>query len=269
MRHPLGLLVALVLSNAALAQQVEGDKELPAVATLFEDDADFFIENLSNPGVLKDASVVDRDVNSVYSGTCSLSVTPFQRFGLGLPGWRFKIAENPEPGEYRYLRFAWKRMLGDGIMLQLFASPKTWHRYYAGTISEHTKKFGAMTKVSDDVPRQWQLVTRDLFADFGPMTITGISFSALEGGGQANYDHIYLGRTIEDLDRVTATLKPKAAPQPEEPAPAPQAGNRGLFWAVLILLVLALLIVAIALLGRRRTQDQAARTPAGKRRPQA
>src|SRR5262249_51059351 len=39
---------------------------------------------------------------------------------------------------------------------------------------------------------------------FGARTLTGIALTAF-GGRAAYFDHIYLGRTVEDLDRVDAT----------------------------------------------------------------
>jgi len=176
------------------------------VAELLEDNTAFFIDNLNNPGA-GDASIAERDERSFFSGACSLAVSEFQRFNPRMPNWKYEIAENPRPGQYRYVRFAWKRTEAPGIMLQLHAWPRTWHRYYAGTVSAATQSWGLMTRIADDPPRRWELVTRDLFKDFGPMTITGIGFSAMEGPGQANFDHIYLGRTIEDLDQVSARLK--------------------------------------------------------------
>jgi hypothetical protein len=127
-------------------------------------------------------------------------------------------------------------------MLQIHAKPGTWHRYYAGTLNEQTLSWGAMTRVANSAPRKWELVTRDLFTDFGPMTITGIGFTALDGPGVASYDHIYLGRTIEDLDRVTAARKnkeiePEAAP---EPAPDLPARRPWLFWAIVGLVLISL-----------------------------
>jgi len=88
-------------------------------------------------------------------------------------------------------------------MLQLYSAPRTWKTLLTrGAVSDKTRTWGHMIRVADDPPRNWELVTRDLFQDCGPITITGISFTALEGPGNAYFDHIYLGRTIQDLDQV-------------------------------------------------------------------
>ena len=55
-----------------------------------------------------------------YSGQACLAVTPPQRFSPRIPDWEYRITENPGPGEFRYLRFAWKSR-GAGIMLELAA----------------------------------------------------------------------------------------------------------------------------------------------------
>ena len=60
-------------------------------------------------------------------------------------------------------------------------------------------------------------MTRDLFADFGAFTLTGIALTPLDGEAGL-YDHIYLGRTLEDLDRIDATGLTKG-PKPREMAP--------------------------------------------------
>jgi hypothetical protein len=109
--------------------------------------------------------------------------------------------EKPRPGEYRYLRFAWKRPEGNGVMVQLAVSGGTdWGRYFAG---QNTVGFYPALQVSPQPPREWEVVTRDLFADFGrmPFTLTGFSFTGMDG--VALFDHVYLGRTLDDLDKVT------------------------------------------------------------------
>lgn len=37
------------------------------------------------------------------------------------------------------------------------------------------------------------------------MTITGIALTPMEGGTAGLFDHFYLGRTIDDLDRASAS----------------------------------------------------------------
>lgn len=148
-----------------------------------------------------DARLVDGDA---YSGKSALQVRKaLGRTATNVPGWGFKIAEKPGPGEYRYVRFAWKLEGAATAMLQFanageLAPPaNAKQRYRAGAAIEGW----AATEVAKDAPRGWTVVTRDLFADQGAITITGIAL--MPCGGTLAFDHCYLGRSIADLDKVT------------------------------------------------------------------
>jgi hypothetical protein len=175
-----------------------------AVMELLEDDAGRLARSL-NPGAdmtnLGQAGAWGEDC---YSGANALKVAGYQRFRENLPGWNYPVVEKPRPGEYRYLRFAWKKPAGRGVMIQLCVGGLDWGRYFAG---ENIVGFVPALQVNPAVPREWEVVTRDLFADFGnmPFTLTGFAFTSMDG--VALFDHIYLGRTIEDLDKVTNAAK--------------------------------------------------------------
>src|SRR5205823_2047644 len=133
----------------------------------------------------------------VFSGKSSVKIVPMQRYARVIPGWKYRIVEKPKPGEYRYVRFAWKADGCSGIMLQLH-DEKDWNiRYTAGFDVQ-----GWGTKyVAAKPPPEWTVVTCDLFKDFGERTIQGIALTAFDGQG-GYFDHIYFGRTVEDLDRI-------------------------------------------------------------------
>lgn len=57
----------------------------------------------------------------------------------------------------------------------------------------------AAVEVAPEPPHQWVVVTRDLWKDFGPFTLTGIAPTAM--GGVALFDRIEL---LRSLDGVTA-----------------------------------------------------------------
>ena len=58
--------------------------------------------------------------------------------------------------------------------------------------------------VADKPPEAWTLVTVDLFKDFGERTVRGMALTCFDG--EAGYfDHIYLGRSVADLDRIDAS----------------------------------------------------------------
>jgi len=139
-----------------------------------------------------------------YSGTASLKITTDQKFNPMLPGVNVKIRQHPGPGEYRYLRYAWRRQSGTAC-LQLAHDGK-WgptpsnaapFRYDAGG---GPSCFGAALRIDRLPPNAFTLVTRDLFADFGEFTLTGLAFTSQ--GELALYDHIYLGKTPSDFELV-------------------------------------------------------------------
>jgi hypothetical protein len=143
-----------------------------------------------------------------YSGTASLRITPDQRYNPNLPGMSLKIRENPAPGEYRFLRFAWRKQAGRSICLQLAhdgkfgpAGGKPSFRYHAGPGPEC---YGASLSLDAKLPTDFVVVTRDLYADFGEFTLTGLGFSAIDGV-HALFDHIHLARHLHDLELIKPT----------------------------------------------------------------
>ncbi len=180
---------------------VAGDKppaEQPRV--VFEDQVEF-LANLTEGG--GQASLV---ADQKYSGLASIRVTPDQKFNPALPGLNVKIREFPIPGEYRYLRFAWKKQGGQAICLQLNHDGK-WgpdgegqpkFRYHAGSGGEC---YGASIAVDENLPAEFTVVTRDLFDDFGEFTLTGLALSPVDGEAGL-WDHIYLGTQPDDFELV-------------------------------------------------------------------
>jgi hypothetical protein len=63
-------------------------------------------------------------------------------------------------------------------------------RYYSG---RNTTNWQA-TRVGSEVPREWTIVTRDLWKDFGDSTITGVAPTTM--GGDALFDRIELLRSL-------------------------------------------------------------------------
>ncbi|MEX2170939.1 MAG: PVC-type heme-binding CxxCH protein [Pirellulales bacterium] len=130
-------------------------------------------------------------------GQFALRITPLQRHSPRIPGWSYRIREEPTEGEYRFVRFAWKCDGAHGVMIELAnngrwpAADAAQFRYYAGRNSTPW----LATEVSSQVPVEWTFVTRDLWKDFGDCTLTGIAPTAM--GGAALFDAIQLLRTNE------------------------------------------------------------------------
>jgi hypothetical protein len=199
------LVATSVKSNAVdvSIKVVPGDKPVTEQPKeVFEDD-EKFIAMLTEGG-----GRAIPDQRDQFSGKYSLRVTPDQKFNPKLPNLGVKIRENPGPGEFRYLRFAWKKVQGNAICLQLAHDGKfgpagnsggrdgAKFRYHAGPGEEC---FGASLQVSDKTPVRFEVVTRDLFTDFGEFTLTGLGFSPVDGQS-ALFDHIYLARQLEDFE---------------------------------------------------------------------
>src|ERR1051326_3061922 len=209
----------LVLVFGTVAPVAAEDKA--RVVELFEDEAEPMIKQLVNES--GEPGTATRDDAERFAGGCALKVTPLQRYTRQLKGWSYPIVEKPQAGEYRYIRFAWKKAGGTGIMLQLCAAKEQndWgHRYVAGQQSVTWESLNIAAKA----PEKWEVVTRDLFKDFGAFTLTGIAFTPMDGTA-AYYDHIYLGRSVEDLDKVTDAVLGKT---PVEDAPT--ADEREKLW---------------------------------------
>jgi hypothetical protein len=194
MSRCLPCLVVLLFAAVAAA----ADK--PAVIELFEDDADGLLPLLTMGGISGGEEVrAAGDTADVFSGKVALRVAPAQRFNPDIKGWSFRIAEKPKEGDYRYLRFAWKKLAPGPIMIQFCSrDPQDWgHRYHAGGNPPWTAK-----EVAAEAPNEWAVYTCDLFKDFGAFTLGGIAFTPLQGG-DGLYDHVLLGRSVADLDKAT------------------------------------------------------------------
>jgi hypothetical protein len=95
------------------------------------------------------------------------------------------------------LRLAWKTLEGGGVLLEL-ADAGQWPvaneprcRFYSG---KNTTAWKAV-QISRDAPREWAVVTVDLWKQFGPLTLTGIAPTAM--GGTALFDRIELLQVLE------------------------------------------------------------------------
>jgi hypothetical protein len=192
------------------------------VVALLDEGVDPLFPVLINDGG-GEAGTVAREDRDVFSGVEAVRVTPMQKYRTTIPGWSYKIVETPKnAGEFRYLRFAWKKIGGSGMMIQFHDVNKSWGiRYVAGR-----NVFGwiPVVSVSEKVPEGWEVVTRDLFKDYGAFTITGVALSPLEGTAGL-FDHMLLGRSVADLDTATDAARGKL-----KPAKALEKQEREAFW---------------------------------------
>jgi outer membrane protein assembly factor BamB len=119
-------------------------------------------------------------------------------FGHRLPNWDFEIAQNPKPGQYRYIQFAWKALSPDtkGISLGVGgdnAGPVVFHTGVPSPFEE-----AKLNKIAGTPLPEWQVVTFDLWEAFRKPTRLGTLVLGTVGGPAA-FDRILLGRTRKDL----------------------------------------------------------------------
>ena len=220
-RHCLCLGIALAVAASSSGEASgrpaqTGPAATPAV--LLEDHPEPLLAQLQ--GQDGGQSVVE--TRDIFSGSSSVKIIPMQRFRRDVAGWAFPIRARPGPGEYRYLRFAWRADGARGIMLQLH-DQRDWNIRYTAGLDE--PNWGSRF-VAPRPPAKWTLVTCDLHADFGDREIHGIALTVF-GGAAGYFDHIYLGRSVEDLDRIDATglADPGASP------PQPTDDDLDRFWS--------------------------------------
>jgi hypothetical protein len=181
---------------ATLTNWVQAGAAWPEpVAVLFEDQPQFLAALTSGNG--KSRLIAE----GAFSGKAALGITPLQRDGVKIPGWNYVIREQPQPGEFRYLRLAWKKRGAGSVMIELAANGQ-WPdakvakgRYVAGP---NTTGWAA-NSVSDTAPSHWSVATFDLWKDMGSFTLTGIA-PTCDGGEEAFFDSLILGPTIASLD---------------------------------------------------------------------
>lgn len=178
------------------AKIVAGEKPPVEKALLIFDEEEGFA-GLLTEGEGRAAFVKDR----FSRGVSSFSVIGPKSVAK-LPTLGVKIRENPGPGEYRYIQFRWMTLSGSQLAIQLNhdgawgpnASGASF-RYHAGPGAE---PFGASLQVADEAPKSFDLVTRDLYADFGEFTLDGIGFFG--NGNEGFFDAIFLGRNAADFE---------------------------------------------------------------------
>jgi S1-C subfamily serine protease len=136
-----------------------------------------------------------------HFGVHSVRVTPGGEFRLPL-SQTVRIRERPAWGEHRFVRFAVRKAGGGRASLGFVTAGEALaqiRRYDAG---RGDPSYGAATRVwPNDLPKEWVVITRDLYADFGSFDLTGLLVGCPDGEA-ASFDHIYLARGHYDLDRI-------------------------------------------------------------------
>lgn len=205
----------------------------PGVRALFEDDPEF-------AGVLTGGDgLASADADEHQTGAASLNVTLPGVESPGIPGWNLPITEDPDLGEYRFLRFAWKTPGAGPVALAVGhdgrfgpgldgTDPprrfrrrpgksddrglKNGFRYVAGKVPDNDPELTPSVRVDGNPPKDWQVVQRDLFGDFGGFNFTGLGLLTREG--PLSIDGIYLARAQHEFRFVEEDLKGEPSPLP-------------------------------------------------------
>ena len=179
------------------------------VIELFDED-DAFINSLSNQDT---ATQINNDDSDSFNGDLSLkleapaAVNNGQRYNPNIPGWSYKITKDPSADdEARWIMFAWKKVGGEGIMIQ-FPNNGSWGvQPQGGRYFDGDKTGWPGIQLADEAPGEWEVQIRDLFDDFGEFTMTGMALTQYDNVGF--YDSIYLAWSEDELKRLLTEITP-------------------------------------------------------------
>ena len=140
-----------------------------------------------------------------------------------IKGMDIPVRSLPVYGEYRYLRFAWKKKGGAGVFMQLghdqLFGPEPGRRnpsfsFFQGSfLPGQAPLGGAFLHLNPAPPNEWAEHTIDLAASFGEFNLTGLAFGSPDGEF-ALFDHIWLARTLSEFDEGRL---PKTTPRNSPP----------------------------------------------------
>lgn len=166
---------------------------------LFDDDPKFVQALVARNGKIA------HDGSDRFTGGACLKLAAGIAENLAIADVSVPIRANPGAGEYRYVRFAWRKRGEGGALVQL-ADRGAWQSNASGRGRELCYaggKFDAgvdAIRVQDELPNDWTVVTRDLFADFGPITVTGLRLACADG--ELLFDSLQFVRSLDDFERV-------------------------------------------------------------------
>ncbi|HTN77466.1 MAG TPA: S1C family serine protease, partial [Pirellulaceae bacterium] len=179
--------------------------QLPHLYQAFEDHGVFTAIDGDQKGIAK---LITDDH---HYGSHAVQVTPDGQFRLTFPK-PIAIRERPQWGEYRHLRFAFRKV-GEGrlaLEVNRVGDALKPARYDAGAGEKVLES--ALRLWNDKLPNQWIVMTRDLYNDFGAFDATGLTITAPDGQ-QALFDHVYLARSNEDFKLIPNAPPPELTNQ--------------------------------------------------------
>lgn len=191
--------------------------QLPTLRSLFDDEEKFATAPRGEPR----AALASTDA---HAGAKALRIPAGAdaRFDVRLP-----IRPNPQWGEFRFLRFAFRKFGHGRLCLELKHAGSTERpvRYDAG---RGPPCEGAAKRVWNlDLPAEWIVMTVDLAAEHGPLDVTGLTLGVPDGE-HALFDQVYLARSESDFAAVEARATPEETNRVARTALAKTPLDRGL-----------------------------------------
>lgn len=185
--------------------------EPPGLLKVFDEEADFASKLIGGAGK------AEYVIGDHFSGQACIKIVAPGITAPQLAGFVAKIRENPGVGEYRFIRFACRKVDGKTMSIELARDGNLGpdrrrrglaHRYDFGLRQD---KDGRSVQLEKKPGEDWIVHTRDLYVDFGSFDLTGFSFQTLDG--DAFYiDHIYLARQPHYFERIEFPASPVPPP---------------------------------------------------------
>ena len=187
------------------SEKADASVALTSPHALFEDSGRF------DAVASADRSKIKLISDDRHAGKHALRVAPGGEYRMAL-GRIIAIRAKPIEGEFRYIRFAFRKYGSGQVSLSLghVGSRIRPCRYEAGKGTPTAPVAQSVWAI--DLPPEWIVLDRDIFGDFGRLDLTALSI-ACGGGGHVVLDHVYLARTPADFKRLP-------------PAPSPAEVNR-------------------------------------------
>ncbi|MGY8767558.1 MAG: PDZ domain-containing protein [Pirellulales bacterium] len=113
------------------------------------------------------------------------------------------IRERPRLGEFRDLRFAFKKFGGGSIEVKLLHEEDHNHSaiYRIGQEAKPIDQESPVRLEKRNLDEKWLLMNRNLYSDFKSLNITGIAVRVPDGQ-KCIWDHFYFARSYSDLDLI-------------------------------------------------------------------
>jgi len=148
-----------------------------------------------------------RDWRDPYRGAASVQVLANERVRISFEDVSFPIRAQPGYGEYRYLRFAWKKAGGGRVAIGLGhggewgAEPGRSRQSFRFDQGRGALTSDGARRLSRETAERWFVHTTDLVQAFGEFSLTGLELVCPDGVA-AHFDHVWLSRTAKDWEGV-------------------------------------------------------------------